>query len=208
MLNARTFLLCTFALTAPATAQVYKYVDPSGKTVYTDKIPVDLAGRANEQLNRGGTTVKHNGAAPTAAELAARELERQKKAAEDAAAKEQKRKDTALLNSYSSERDIDEARERALAANQQALQQAEKRVAGAEKRGKELAAEAEFYTKRPMPPQLKRDVQANELELKANTELLDVKRKEAALINAKYDEDKRRYFALTKPSAKPAQVAR
>ena len=79
------------------------------------------------------------------------------KGAEDAAQAEQKRKNAALLNTYSNERDIDEARERALAANEQAIQQVEQRIAEAEKRRKELAAETEFYAKKPMPLQLKRD---------------------------------------------------
>jgi hypothetical protein len=208
MLNGRIFrcLLCALSLVAPATAQVYKYVDSSGKVIYTDKIPPDFAGRANEQLNREGTTVKRNSAAPTADELAARVAERQKKRAEHAAEEEQKRKNAALLNTYSSERDIDEARQRALAANQQAIEQVEQRIAGAEKRRKQLAAETEFYTKRPIPLQLKRDIEVNELDLKANTDTFDAKRKEAALITSKYEEDKRRYLELTKAASKAAQT--
>jgi hypothetical protein len=208
MLNARVFqfLLCALALAAPATAQVYKYVDASGKVVYADRIPPDVAGMANEQLGRTGTVVKRNSAAPTAAELAALEADRQKKRAEEMAAGEQKRKNAALLDTYSSERDINEARERALAANEQAVQQAEQRIAEAELRRKELAAETEFYTKKPIPLRLKRDIQANELELKAHMELFEAKRKEAALINSKYDEDKRRYLELTKAASKATQT--
>jgi hypothetical protein len=209
MLSARTFqfLLCALALAAPAAAQVYKYTDPSGKTVYTDKIPADEAGRANEQLGRTGTVMKRNSAAPTAAELVAREAERQRKRAENAAAEEQKRKNAALLDTYSNERDIDEARERALAANEQAVREIEQRIAEAEKRRKQLATETEFYLKKPMPVQLKRDIEANELELKVNIELFDTKRKEAALINAKYDEDKQRYLDLSAAELRANQVS-
>jgi hypothetical protein len=49
-----------------------------------------------------------------------------------------------------------------------------------------------------MPGQLKLDIQNNEAEQKAHGDLLDAKRKETAFINAKYDEDKRRYLELLK----------
>ena len=196
-----TLLACALVLAAPAAAQklLYKYTDPvTGKVIYTDKLPSDAAGKANEQLNRQGTVVKKNEAAPTPEQLSAREVERKKKLDDEMAAKEEKRKNAALLNTYSSERDIDEARARALLANDEAIKEAERKVAEVQKRQKELAAEAEFYQKKPMPRQLQQDVQSNELALKANTDLLEAKRKETTAINAKYDEDKRRYAELVK----------
>jgi len=195
-----TLLACAFVLAAPAAAQkLYKYTDPvTGKVIYTDKLPSEAAGKANEQLNRQGTVVKRNEAAPTPEQLTSREAERKKKLDDEMATKEEKRKNTALLNTYSSERDIDEARARALMANDEAIKEAERKVAEVQKRQKELAAEAEFYQKKPMPRQLQQDVQSNEIALKANTDLLEAKRKETTAINAKYDEDKRRYAELVK----------
>jgi hypothetical protein len=197
-------LACALALAAPAAAQktLYKYTDPvTGKVIYSDKLPTDAAGKANEQLSRQGTVVKRNEAAPTPEQLAAREAERKKKLDDEMAAKEEKRKNTALLNTYSSERDIDEARARALEANKEAIKDAEQKVAEVQKRQKELAAEAEFYQKKPMPRQLRQDVQSNEIALKANTDLLEAKRRETTTINAKYEEDKRRYAELVKTGA-------
>ncbi|HSD42687.1 MAG TPA: DUF4124 domain-containing protein [Burkholderiales bacterium] len=188
---------------APAQAQrLYKYTDPvTGNTAYTDKLPAEASGKANEQLNRQGTVVKREPAAPTAEELAAREADRKRKLDEEMAAKEEKRKNQALLNTYASEKDINEARARALQANEEAIKEAERKVADAQKRQKQLATEAEFYQKRPMPGQLKLDIQNNQLELKAHGDLLDAKRKETAAINAKYEEDRRRYLELSKAGA-------
>lgn len=193
-------LACALLAALPANAQrLYKYTDPAtGKTVYTERLPAEAAGKANEQLNRQGTVVKREAPAPTAEELAAREADRKRRLDEEMAAKEEKRKNQALLNTYASEKDIDEARGRALQVNDEAIKDAERKLAEAQKRQKLLASEAEFFQKKPMPMQLKLDIQNNQAEMKAHGDLLDAKRKETASINAKYDEDKRRYLELSK----------
>jgi hypothetical protein len=48
-----------------------------------------------------------------------------------------------------------------------------------------------------MPLKLKLDISNTEIEIKNQTVLLDAKKKEISTINAKYDEDKRRYVELT-----------
>jgi hypothetical protein len=196
-------LLCAVALAGPAAAQkLYKYTDPAtGKVVYTDKLPTEAAGKPNEQLNRQGTVTKRNDGALTPEQLAARETDRKRKLDEDMAAKEEKRRNMALLNTYSSEQDIADARARAIKANSEAVDEAQRRLAAAQKRKQELAGEAEFYKKKPMPGQLKQDIQVSDLAIASQTELLDKKRKEVDAINAKYDEDLRRFRELVKPGA-------
>ena len=210
MLSPRNLmlLLCAAALAGPAAAQkLYKYTDANGKVVYTDKMPASAAGKPNEQLNSQGTVTKRNEGAPTPEQLAAQEAERKRKLDEDMAAKEEKRKNVALLNTYSSEQDIAEARGRALKANADAVEEAQRKVADAQKRQQELAAEAEFYKKKPMPAQLKQDIQVNDAAIASHNELLDKKKKEIEAINAKYDEDLRRYRALVKSGMAPTAPA-
>src|SRR5262245_35101515 len=214
MLNRRslTYFFCAAALAGPAVAQtggkLFKYVDANGKVVYTDKLPPGAAGKPNEQLNGQGTVTKRNEGAPTPEQLATQEADRKRKLDEDMAAKEEKRKNMALLNTYSSEQDIADGRARALKVNAEAVEEASRKVADAQKRRQELAAEAEFYKKKPMPAQLKQDLQVNEAAIASHTELLDKKKKEIEAINAKYDEDLRRYRALVKGGpAAPASVA-
>jgi hypothetical protein len=211
MLSGRLLLslLCAAAAAAPAAAQtqaqkLYKYTDPTtGQIIYTDKLPPTAAGKANEQLSPQGTVVRRTDAALTPEQIAAKEAERKRKIEEDLAAKEEKRKNMALLNTYPSERDIDEARARALKANEDSLKEAELKLADAEKRKQSLASEAEFYKKRPMPVLLKQDIQTNEVEIKSQAELLEKKRKESDAINARYDEDLRRYRGLAKAGLAP-----
>ena len=66
------------------------------------------------------------------------------------------------------------------------------------KRKKELEGEKEFYAKSKPPAKLQQDIQNNEIELKNQQELLDAIKKQVATINAKYDDDKKRYIELTK----------
>jgi hypothetical protein len=201
MLKLRTLALlaCAALLAGPAAAQkLYKYTDANGKVVYTDKLPQEATGKANDQLNRQGTVTKRNEAALTPDQVAAKEAERKRKLDEEMAAKEEKRRNMALLNTYSSEQDIAEARARALKGNADGVEETQKNLAEAQKRQKELAGEAEFYQKKPMPAQLKRDIQVNEAAIASQTELLDKKKKEIDAINAKYDEDLRRYRELAK----------
>jgi len=213
MLSPRSlmYLLCAAALAGPAAAQqtgkLYKYVDANGKVVYTDKLPPGAAGRPNEQLNNQGTVTKRNEGALTPEQQAAQEVERKRRLEEDVASKEEKRKNMALLNTYSSEQDIAEARGRALKANADAVEEAQRKVADAQKRQQELAAEAEFYKKKPMPAQLKQDIQVNDAAIASHNELLDKKKKEIEAINAKYDEDLRRYRALVKSGMAPTAPA-
>lgn len=187
-----------------AQQRTYKCVDAKGKVYYTQVPPRECLGRETEELSRQGSVTKHTGSGTlTPEQQAARDEERKKQQEQEIAAREERRKNQALLNTYSSEKDIEEARGRALKDNELTVKETEQRIAGAEKRRKALDAEKEFYVKKPMPPKLQDDLKNNEVEIKNQRELLEAKKKQVANINAKYDEDKRRYVELTKGSIPP-----
>ncbi len=210
MLKLQVVILTTvLALAAaPAAAQqrVYKCKDGKGKTYYTQTPPAECLGKEMDELSKQGTVVKKREAALTPEQLAAREAEEKRKQEVELAAKEEKRKNQALLNTYSSEKDIEDGRARALKQAEEAAKQIEKRIAEAQKRTKDLAAEKEFYAKKPMPKKLQDDIRNNEIDLKGQNDTLASKKKELGEINAKYDEDKRRYLELT-TAAKPKAAA-
>jgi len=201
------FLCSTVLALAPAAAQerMYKCVDARGKVYYTQVPPPECLGRDTQELNKSGTLIRKNPAALSPAQAQAREAERKKKIEDEERSKEDRRKNLALLNTYSSEKDIEDARTRALKEAQGAIEDTERVIAGARKRRQELETEKEFYVKKPMPFKLKQEITNNEIEIKNQTSLLDAKRKEISTINAKYDEDKRRYVELT--SGKAASAA-
>jgi hypothetical protein len=190
-------LLC--CAQAHAQQRMYKCVDDKGKIYYTQVPPKECLGRETQELSRQGQVVKRNEGMLSPEQQAARDAERKKQQELQIAEREEQRKNQALLNTYSSEKDIEEARARALKDNEKAIQDAQKRIATAEKRKKELEAEKEFYLKKPMPLKLRDDLKNNELEINTQRGLLDAVKKQASVINTKYDEDKRRYVDLTKP---------
>ncbi len=208
IMRSRTmvFLCSTVLALAPAAAQerMYKCVDARGKVYYTQVPPPECLGRDTQELNKSGTLIRKNPAALSPAQVQAREAERKKKIEDEERSKEDRRKNLALLNTYSSEKDIEDARTRALKEAQGAIEDTERVIAGAKKRRQELETEKEFYVKKPMPFKLKQEITNNEIEIKNQTSLLDAKRKEISTINAKYDEDKRRYVELTSGKATSA----
>lgn len=199
-------LLALAAASASAQQRLFKCKDDKGKTYYTQTPPVECLGKEIDELSKQGMVMKKRGAALTPEQIAAREAEDKRKKEEELAAKEEKRKNQALLNTYSSQKDIEDSRLRALKQAEQATKEIDTRIAEAQKRAKDLAAEKEFYAKKPMPKKLQDEIKNNEIDIKGQQEMLAAKKKELGEINAKYDEDKRRYLELT-AGAKPKAAA-
>jgi hypothetical protein len=191
-------LICAAPVLAQqANQRMYKCVDARGKVYYTQVPPRECLGRDTQELNKSGMVINKTDRSPSAAEAQAKEADKKKKAEEAEKAKEARRKELALLNTYSSEKDIEEQRARALKEAEDAIAATQNSIAGAQKRQKELDGEKEFYVKKPMPPKLKQEMGNVEMEIKNQTALLEAKKAEIAKINAKYDEDKKRYVELT-----------
>ena len=203
-----------------AQAQSFRCVGKDGKKYYGSTIPAQCLGMPVEQLNTQGTVIRRFDPEGDEKQKAIKEAEAVKKRQEDAAAREESRRNRALLATYTSEKDIDDARSRALVDNEKAVKEVELRIGAIKKRQAELGKEMEFYkepapskevkgkakpgpasaaAKAPkIPPKLAEDVKNAEIDLSAQQQLLDAKKKEVDAINAKYDEDKKRYLELTK----------
>lgn len=178
----------------------YRCTGNDGKKYYGSAIPSQCVGRPIEQLNAQGLVVRRidpDGDEKARAEKAAALA---KKREEEALNKEETRRSNALLATYTSERDIEDARARALADNQKALQEVEVKIEAIRKRRASYEKELEFYKdgKNRAPAKLTEDISNADIDLQAQENLLNVKKKEVATINAKYDADKRRYVEATR----------
>lgn len=174
----------------------FRCVGKDGRKYYGQTIPGQCVGQPVEEIDKHGNLIRRI-ENQSAEDRALKKAAEKKKAEEATAKKEEERRNRALLATYSSEKDIEEARTRALADNQQSMKEIEARIAQIKKRQGELAAEMEFYKKKPAPQKLQNDIKAAQVDLDAQQNLLEVKKKEVESINARYDEDKKRFQALT-----------
>src|SRR6185503_7164829 len=109
----------------------------------------------------------------------AEDVDRRKR---EAVSKEEGRRDRALLATYTSEKDIEDARGRALVGNRQQVEESESKIAALRKR-------------RASPSE---NAGSIDVELKAQESLLATKKKESDAINARYEDDRKRYLELTR----------
>jgi hypothetical protein len=155
-----------------------------------------------EQLSPQGLVIKRIDPEGSEKERKAKEAEAAAKREQETAAKEAERRNRALLATYTSERDIEDARQRALADNQNAVAEVQAKIEALKKNRAKYVKELEFYQDKKgaakPPAKLAQDIQNADIDLKAQEDLLAVKQKEVATINAKYDEDKKRYLELRK----------
>jgi len=194
-------------IAAPLVAQAqqkgpvtYRCTGKDGKKYRSDTIPQQCLGEPIELVNAQGFVVKRIDPAGEEKERAAKEANAARKLEFEAANKETDRRNRALLATYTSEKDIESARARALADNQKAVSAFEQKIAELkQKRGryeKELALYQEKKDKGSPPAVLKENISNTDMDLQAQEGLIAQKRKEAEAINAKYDDDKKRFREL------------
>lgn len=206
---ALPFLALLLASTVQAGGEFYCCQDAaSGRRVCGDTLPEQCRGRAYRVLDNGGNIIKEVGAPLTPEQRAEQILENKRRKQMEDAGREQRRRDQALLDTYSTPEDIDIAQKKAEADVSFTIQAANERIATAQKKRNKLADEAEFYKKKTMPPELDKDLRAIDHEIRLQQELVELKKKEFDTIKAKYDADRKRYFELTRrsPAAPPGSA--
>jgi hypothetical protein len=197
---ATALVAASFAAHSQSTPSqlTYRCVGKDGKKYYGSTVPMPCLGQPIEQLNTSGMIVKRINPEGDEKERAAKEAEAKKKREDDTARRETVRRNSALLATYTSEQDIDEARSRALAENEKALRDAGLRIDAIKKRQAIYDKELDLYRGGNKPPaRLQDDIRDAEIDLQAQENLLAAKKKDVDSINAKYDQDKQRYRELT-----------
>lgn len=195
LFGAFLVLLCaTFAAHAqvkrsgPAAA-MYKCKDAQGRTYYADKLGPECVGGVQE-LSRQGLRVHRP--APAGASGAER-------TAAAPVSLDRERRDKALLATYSSEEQIEAAKQRNLALPLQAVKQAESKLERVQKELHGLQTQADGYAsqKKQIPASLLEDVRAKEAQVARLTEELQKKREHAAGIEQRFEADKQRFRELS-----------
>ena len=179
-------------------AKLYKWIDDKGVTHYSETMPPELKDRKSTEIDKWGRVLKQNEAPPTPEQLRALEEKKERQALETKQAAEQRRRDNALLNTYTTESEIDAARARAIAGATQTREAIAVRQKALRARTEELRRNVETLRKegKPLPESLRDELTANEKEDAKISGDLKTKNDEIAKLAAKYDQDKQRFKEL------------
>lgn len=188
-------LVCTLASLESAHAALYRWVDANGRVHYSDTLPPTYQKSGAAELNKQGLVIKRtqSEAERRAGAEARAEAERKKREAD-----EQTRLDRALASTYTTEAEIDLARDRALEYHQLAIHSAEMRAKAVDANLKGLDERIERIRKagKPVSANLQSQLGASEkesLELKRT-----ILQHQEAMVNVreKYEADKQRFRQL------------
>jgi hypothetical protein len=189
-ISGAMLVLCAL-LSAPAEAKLYKWVDDKGVTQMGDTIPPEYASKDKVQYDDKGRIIKEKLPEGEGGSLSG-------KTDEQKAAIEQRRKDKALLNTYSNEKEIDLARDRNLQQVEARInsihllqQSAQESLDGFRKEANAIKAGKQI------PPALQADITAAENKMAKLKIDLDAANAKAASVRATFEADKVRYRELT-----------
>ena len=193
---------------AAAQARIFCCDDAKGRKVCADFVPPQCANRAYEERDGQGRISKKYAAPLNAEQQARRDAELARADTEKRKALEAQRHSAALLASYANEKEIDSARDRALAVLEKNLQQSRAKLDEANKVKKKLDGEKASFKNKPLPAQTKALIRDNESELRAQQAAVEAQTKEMEEVRARFAAEKQQYLALTgkKPEAAATDV--
>jgi hypothetical protein len=180
-----------------AEAKLFKWVDDNGVTHYGETIPPEYANKDATRLSTKGRVEKRIEKL-TPEEKQAREAEDAKKLAAQQATVEAKRRDSALLGSYSNEKEIDLARDRALQQVQARVdsyttmsKSAQDSLAGLRKEQADIEKAG-----RKLPNSLLEDIAAGEARVAKTQKDLAQSQQEMLNVKTRFEADKVRFREL------------
>jgi len=197
--NTAFSLVLMAACAGTAQAQMYRWVDGNGRVHYSDTLPQTYQKSGAAEMNKQGMVVRRT---QSEAERQA-EIERQAEQLKiERQQAEQARLDRALMATYTSEAEIDLARDRALEHHKLAIRGAETRAKAVDANLDELRARISAIEKsgRPVSPDLQNQLaqtRKESLELKRTI----LNNEDAMLqVREKYEADKMRFRQLSSAS--------
>ena len=186
---------------AAAQASIYTCRDHSGKTQTSDRPIPDCAGVMRE-LGPSGIVKREIAPPLTADQQRQKDADDRARRAADEAAREKRRRDTALLASYQTTDQIEAARKRSLADADASIRTSQERLSDLEKEKKVLEQEAQAYAGKPMPPLFKRKLEDNQALIDDEQASIKARQADVGRVNQRYDDDLKRFRELTDTAKK------
>jgi hypothetical protein len=181
--------LCVFAssLCWSAGAPIYSCVDASGKRLTSDRPIAECHDRDQRLLNGDGSVKTIVPPTPTPDERADAEARERQAITDRVMRQDAVRRDRNLLTRFPNEAAHRKAREAALDDSRKSMHRSDVRIDLLAKERKPLLDEAEFYVGKPLPAQLKQQLDANDAAVRAQVDLLQNQQAEIVRINALFD---------------------
>lgn len=208
-------LLLVIALNAPLASAVYRCVDERGMTLFGDVPPAACTNVPIYEVSKSGVVVRRIDPTPTPDQLKARLQEQEQRKLAEKLAAEQKRKDMALLNSYTNAREFDVARERNIEPVTGRIASAEERIKELDQREKQLNEQIKSYeardttaagVKAEAPAWMLSEMERLHKERNGLRRAIASYHKEIEELRARYETDKQRWIVL-KGGARTAETA-
>lgn len=172
---------------AASKPSIYVCIDAKGRRITSDRPIAECLDRDQRLLNPDGSVRGVRGRYMSPAEHAAREDALRRKKLEEAAKMDAVRRDRNLLARYPDKASHDKARDAALDDVRTSIQVSQNRLLDLKRERKPLLAEAEFYTGKPLPAKLKRELDDNEASAEAQKTLIQNQQVELRRVTALYD---------------------
>ncbi len=182
--------------------------DKNGKQVGCGySVPPEYANNPTRELNSRGLTVKKTEAAATAEAVRARQEEEARRKQDDAERAAAKKRDQALINSYTTESEIDSRRDREIAQIDLTILSLQTTLKQQRTAETELRRRVDGFAKtgKPAPDALIEELRRATSEVTDTERMIGQKRAEQDSVRAKYGELRARFTELTRRDAAPAK---
>lgn len=175
---------------------IYTCTTPDGRRLTSDRPIPECTAREQRQLNPDGSLRRIVPPTLTAEERAEKDARDRQAEIERLAHLDAMRRDRNLMARYPDQAAHDKAREAALDTVRLAMHASESRLKELAAERKPLLDEAEFYKGKPLPPQLKQQLDANDAATEAQKAAIQGEGAELDRINRLYDAELARLKAL------------
>jgi chromosome segregation ATPase len=199
--KARHLLLLTALLAASSAfgERMYKWVDANGQVHYSNQLPPEASQRKREVINDQGRTVKIYQAPLTPEEKVEAERLAELNARKKELAEKRANHDRSLLATYSSKKDMYQARDGRISAVESLIQLTNSRISSMQNRQLALTQEAASYERsgKKLPASLLSQISNLGNQIERYEEYVEDKKREVEDIRTQFDSDIKRYTELT-----------
>jgi hypothetical protein len=181
---------------------IYSCKDGSGRIITSDRPIPECSDRTMEERSKGGMLLREIQPALTPAQQRQKDAEEKQRREQAEEQQEQLRRYRVLLTSYSSEKDIEGARARALGDFKDALAAANDRLAQLYQERTGNQREAANYKGKTLPETVQRKIDLTDSAIASETQGIVDRKLDIDRINLRFDTELQRFRILTKDAAK------